>query len=287
VYQDFVVGPGKYALELSPGESKIVELVVSNRMGERKRFSLTTEDMTGGSDSTQAVRLLGTEKGPYTLKDFISVPSTEFDLDHGMRARIPVTVSLPPDAEPGGRYGSLLVSIVSRPDTMEGAEGTTPGSVVVSRIGTLFFVTNPGEVNQDLSLVDFDTTQSTRFYTDTKIDFGIVSENKGSVHTTPYGEIRIHNTFGNEVGFIELEPWFVMPVSLRLREVLWNPEFLFGRYTAVAKVNRGYGDIVDEKSVVFYVVPMRILLGLFAAVFGVFFILYFIKTRFEFRRKGR
>jgi hypothetical protein len=97
----------------------------------------------------------------------------------------------------------------------------------------------------------------------------------------------MYNMFGHEVGFVELEPWFVMPASLRLREVSWDNDFLFGRYTAVAKVNRGYDDIVDEQSVVFYVLPLRIVLGAAGTLFVFFFILYFTKTRFEFRRKER
>jgi hypothetical protein len=288
VYRDFVVGPGKFELELAPGESKKVELVVSNRMGEKKRFSLTAEDMTGSSDPTQAVNLLGEERGPYTLKDFISVPHAEFELEHGMRARIPVTVSLPVDAEPGGRYGSLLVSIVSRSeDGSVPKDSTTPGSVIISRIGTLFFVTNPGEVTQDVSLVDFDVADGKHFLTKGPVSFSIVSENKGSVHATPYGEVRIYNMFDHEVGFVELDPWFVMPKSLRLREVAWNSEFLFGKYTAVTKINRGYDDIVDEQSVVFYAVPIRVIVGVFGTLFVLFFILYFVRSRFEFRRKER
>lgn len=286
VYRDFVVGPGKFEIELAPGESKIVELVVSNRMGEKKRFSLTAEDMTGSTDPTQAVKLLREEKGPYTLKDYISVPQTEFDLEHGMRARIPVTVSLPPDAEPGGRYGSLLVSIISSSNGEGDTSGAVPGSVVISRIGTLFFVTNPGEVTQELKLVDFTTAGERKVFTKGPINFSLVSENTGSMHTTPYGEVRIFNMLGAEVGFFELEPWFVMPQSLRLREVAWNRELLMGKYTAVAKVNRGYGDIVDEKSITFWVVPVKLLFGLAVVLLSFFVILHFILSRFEFKRKG-
>jgi hypothetical protein len=92
---------------------------------------------------------------------------------------------------------------------------------------------------------------------------------------------------GNEVGFIELDPWFAMPESLRLREVSWNRDFLLGRYTAVAKINRGYDNIVDEKSFTFWVVPYDLLAAVFVGFFVFFLILYFILTRFEFKRKER
>jgi hypothetical protein len=287
VYSDFVVGPGKFALEIAPGESKTVEMVVSNRMGEKKRFSFETEDMTGSSDPSQAVVLLGDAQGPYTLKDYIKIPYTQFDLEHGQRARIPVTVSLPPDAEPGGRYGSLVVSIVSNPVSINETSGAKPGSAIISRIGTLFFVTTPGAIEQDGELTSFETVGAKKFFSTGPIPFGIVMENKGSVHLTPYGEVRLYNMSGNEVGFIELDPWFAMPKSLRLREVSWDRDFLLGRYTAVAKINRGYDNIVDEKSFTFWVVPYDLLIGVFVGLFTFFLILYFILTRFEFKRKER
>jgi hypothetical protein len=209
----------------------------------------------------------------------------EFDLEHGQRARVPVTVSLPPDAEPGGRYGTLLVSIVSNPADDSNAEGAKPSSVVVSRIGTLFFVTTPGEIEQNMELVRFGTKEDTHVFTKGPIDFDIVLENKGSVHTTPYGEVRIYNMLGEEVGFSQLAPWFVMPQSLRLREVSWDRELLMGKYTAVAKINRGYEDIVDEASVTFWVIPLHVLGAVFLVLFVFFLLLRFILSRFEFRRK--
>ena len=285
-FHDFVVGPGRFAIELSPGESKVVEVIVSNRMGERKRFSLETEDMTGSSDPSQAVVLLGNEQGPYTLRDYIKIPNKTFYLNNGERVRVPVTVSLPANAEPGGRYGSLLVSIVSDPNKAETPDGAKPGSVIISRIGTLFFVTTPGKIEQNMEMKSFETVNAQKFFTKSPVTFAIVSENKGSVHTTPYGEVRLYNMTGNEVGFTELEPWFVMPKSLRLREVTWNRDFLLGRYTAVAKINRGYDDIVDEKSFTFWVIPLQLIGGVFVGLFVLFLFFYFILSKFEFKRKA-
>jgi hypothetical protein len=285
-FKDFVVGPGRFSLELAPGESKVVEMVISNRMGERKRFSITTEDAQGSSDPSQAVVLMGEARGPYTIKDYLSVPQAKFDLNHAERVRIPVTVSLPKDAEPGGHYGSLLVSIVSDPIEIDSASGAKPGSVVVSRIGTLFFVTTPGGIEHEGQLQKFSTIGDKKLYSTGPVTFGLVSENKGSVHLNPYGEIRIFNMAGNEVGFVELQPWFVMPKSLRLREVIWDRSFLLGRYTAVAKINRGYDDIIDEQTYTFWAIPLKLVALVFGSLFVFFLLLRFILSRFEFKRKG-
>jgi len=285
VFGDFVVGPGRFALELAPGESQTVELVISNRMGTTKRFSFETEDIAGSDDPSQAVILLGDQEGPYTLRDYIKIPHMQFDLKHAERVRIPVTVSLPPDAEPGGRYGSLVVSIVSDKQVLDETSGAKPGSAVISRIGTLFFVTTPGAIEQDGLLQDFSTVGGKKFFSEGPVQFNIVLENLGSVHLTPYGEVRIYNMSGSEVGAMELEPWFVMPNSLRTREVSWDREFLIGRYTAVAMINRGYDDIVDEKSFVFWVIPWKLVVLVFGGLFLFFLLLRFLFSKFEFKRK--
>jgi len=88
------------------------------------------------------------------------------------------------------------------------------------------------------------------------------------------------------LSFVELEPWFVLPTSLRLREITWNREFLLGRYTVTAKVNRGYEDIIDEVSVSFWVLPWKIVGGIFLVLFVILFGLRMFFRRFEFKRKG-
>ena len=253
VYRDFVVGPGKFEVELSPGESTTVALNVSNRMGETKRFRLEFEDVAGSESGEQSVMLLGDQRGPYTLKDYLEIPYMEFDLEHAKKAIIPVTITLPADAEPGGHYGTVVISTVTQKGS-EGDETVAPSTPIVSRIGALFFIKSPGEELADGSLKEFSTKGNQTVFTKPNIDFTLVYENTGSVHLNPYGEMRVFNMIGDEVGYQELTPWFALPDSVRLREFTWSRDFLIGRYTAKAYINRGYDDIVDEASIVFWIV---------------------------------
>ena len=78
-----------------------------------------------------------------------------------------------------------------------------------------------------------------------------------------------------------------MPKSLRLREVSWDRQLLVGRYVATASINRGYDNIIDTQSVVFWVLPWKLLLSIFVVLLVVFATVRFLFTRFEFRRKNR
>jgi hypothetical protein len=277
--KDFVVGPGKSEVELKPGEERIVNILVSNRMGETKTFTLEVEDFIGSKNPQETVVLLGDDRGPYSLKDYISVPERTFELKNGERATVPVKISVPSDAQPGGLYGSVLVSIASK------STGSGGASAIVSRIGTLFFVNIPGDVVSDGKLVDFETAGSKKFYGKGPINFRLLYENNGSVHLNPYGEIKITNMFGEEVGKVEIDPWFAMPGALRLREVSWDRPFLFGFYKAHAEINRGYDDIIDSKTLTFFVIPWHIIVIALVSIAVLVFALRFVFSHFEIRRK--
>jgi hypothetical protein len=280
---DFVVGPGRAELIVSPGETIIQEITVTNRISENRTFKLEVDDITGSADGSSAVSLTDGARGPYSIRDYITFPENTFALGLGERARIPVTIKIPADAEPGGLYGSVLIS--TERTTMEGGEASR--SPIIARIGSLFFVTIRGEVERAGSVKGISTVDGKWWYEEGPVNLSILYENTGSVHVNPYGELAVTNMFGEQVGFVELEPWFVLPKSLRSRDVLWDREFLLGRYTVTAKINRGYDDVVDEVTTTFWVLPWKIVLGTFFILFIIIFSLRTFFRTFEFSRKSK
>lgn len=285
VFGDFVVGPGRFEVEVTPGESVTVELIISNRMGEGRLFTFDIEDATGSASGESSISLLGDVEGPYSLRDFIQIPHNSFYLEHATRVRVPVTIALPPDAEPGGRYGSILTSVTSLPADIEDGTGAQQAAAVVTRIGTLFFVTTPGEIERSSALRSFSTRNDQLLYSAGPIVFNTVIENTGSVHTTPSGVLRITNLLGEEVGVVEVSRWFVMPQSLRNRELTWDRELLFGRYTATLELDLGYDEQTVTQATVFWVIPLKFVLVVFVSFLILFILFRFIFSRFEFKRK--
>ncbi len=279
---DFVVGPGRLEVTVAPGQTVVREITVTNRISDDRDFELTVEDMSGSATGEEAVVLLGDQDGPYSLKDYISFPQNKINLDLGQRAKVPVTISMPPNAEPGGYYGAVLVNTVQDDGSEESGLARSP---IVARIGTLFFISVPGEAEVSGETIDFSTIGDKWWYKEGPVDLGITFENTGSVHLNPYGEVRVTNMFGAEVGFLELEPWFVLPKAMRVREVTWDSELLLGRYTLTANINRGYNDIIDTKVVHIWVVPWKFLLTVFGSLFIIFFLIRLFFRTFELKRK--
>lgn len=287
VVGDFVVGPGKIEIEAQPGEEQIINITATNRMGDRREFRLSVEDAAGTSDLEQPVELFGSERGPYSLKDYISFESETFILEQGERAVIPIRVRVPEDAEPGGLYGSVLVSTASVPGEEQAQQDVRGSTAIVSRIGTLFFVTVPGDVERSGELLRFTTIPDRNVFQEGPIRFQLVFENTGSVHLNPRGDVRITNVLGEEVGVIEAEPWFALPASTRLKEVSWDRPFLFGYYKAEANINKGYDDVVDTMTTSFWVLPWQpIAIGVIILLIVVFLV-RFIAKNFQIQRRGQ
>ena len=280
---DFVVGPGRTELNLQPGDTETILISVANRISDERTFKFEVVDITGSTDGGSALDLVKEgERGPYSIIDYIRFPEEEITLQLGDRARVPVTIALPPDAEPGGYYGSILVSTIQVGQT---DEVTVPRNPIIARVGSHLFLTVGGEQELAGKTTGIETVPSTNWYREGPINLGITYDNTGSVHVNPYGEVKITNILGEQVGYVELEPWFVLPKSLRTRELSWDREFLFGRYSVEANINRGYDDVIDTVTTSFWVIPYQFIAGLFAVLFIGFLLIRLFFRTFEFKRK--
>lgn len=283
---DFVLGPGKTELFMNPGEKLTKELMITNRLGKDMDFKIDIEDLGGTKSVDEPVKLLGSDKGPYSLKDYLRPEVTEFHLKHGQRIFFNVEVEIPEDAEPGGLYGAVLVSTNPSEIKGEGQETTVVGARVVTRLGTLFFVRVKGDVIEEGFLKYFRFSGTARkIYEKGPVAFEIIMENTGTTHISPYGTIELTNIFGKKIAEIEVDPFFVMPDSVRLREMKWSRPFLFGRYVASVGINRGYDDIIDEKSLTFWVIPWKIVLAGIAILGLLAYLVIWFGSKFELRRK--
>lgn len=285
VYNDFVVGPGKIELQMQPGQTQTVEIKVSNRLGDPRDFRIEVEDFSGSQSADRPVVLYGTGRGPYSLRDYIYPETNILEIDHAKRAVIPVTVSIPEDAEPGGLYGSVLISVAS-PANAAGSQGQVgAGAAIISRIGVLFFVRIAGEVNEEARMIDFTTKNDQTIFTKGPVPFEVNFENSGSVHVNPYGVISVKNMLGQTIGEQPIDPWFMLPGSVRSREISWDRPLLIGKYTATVELNRGYDDIIDTGSVSVWVIPVKLLVGILLGLIILFVLLRFIFTKIEIRVK--
>jgi len=242
--------------------------------------------MVGTNDSISPIRLLGDEKGPYSVKNFIQPEINEFSLDLGEKITIPVKVSIPIDAEPRGYYGALIVS--NEPEVLGDSQTTeTEGKArLISRIGSLFFLRINGEGKEQGNLENFKIIGPGKaFYENRPSGFEISFKNTGNVHLVPHGKIIIKNILGKDVGEIPVDAYFSLPDSIRYREVMWQAGTGLGRYTANLSLYPGYGNENQEASISFWIIPWKILVATFVGLVIFISLIYYILTRFELKKK--
>ncbi len=283
---DFVLEPGKVDVYLEPGETVTRTIFVTSRVPRKMRFKIETEDIKGNQDPVNPVTLLGGERGPNSFKDALLPPKTSFELDLGQRIAIPIQITIPSNASPGGYYAAVIIS-----NEPEKTQTNVGGARVVSRLGALFFIRVKGEVKEEGQLKEIRLAGPSRwFHEKGPITFELLFENTGTVHLVPYGIIRVSNIFGEKVGEVPVDAYFSLPSSLRYREVEWKSGFLLGRYTATVDLHRGYknvpNDIVDTQKVVFWVIPKMLLLEIFAALLIIILAIRYVLKNFEFRKRA-
>jgi len=281
------IGPGKTEILLSPGDTYNLEVTAANQSGMTKIIKFTAEDIAASIDPNATIDFLGNKKGPYSLKDYVIPEATELSLPTGQRVRMPVTITIPEDISPGGLYGAIMIAAENLPSEIPVEPDKAAAQVnIITRVGSLLFIRIKGDVLESGFLKEFKADKN--IYEAGPVSFNIIFENTGNVYLSPYGAIDIKDIFGRNIDQREVEPWFVLPKSDRAREIKWNNNFLFGKYTATLTLHRGYmnaGDVVDTKSFDFWVIPWKIIgAGLLGLILIIWFFVW-IFSHIQWRKK--
>ena len=279
---DFVLEPGRVEIFANPGESIDKSITITNRASSKVSFKIEIEDFVGSNDKDKPVVLLGNERSPYSFKDNIVPEINDFTLESNESITVPIKVNVPINAQPGGFYTSILVSnkpSVDLADKTSGVEGKTK---IISRIGTLFFIRVNGVAEENGLLDDLQVIKPTNKDSDT-YKFNILFKNNGNIYLVPFGWITVTNIFGKTIGKIPVDAYFSMPKSLRYREIEWQASSLIGRFKASIELNRGYGsDLVDTKTVVFWVIPWKLMITILSIILVIVLGLYYFFKKFKF-----
>jgi len=183
---------------------------------------------------------------PYSLASWITVTPSSFSLSARQTMYVSFVIHVPANAEPGGRYASIVAS-VSSPYQNIGS-----GSSVGTEIGSLILLTVAGKADINASLLTFTSPGIT---TKSTVNFVERIEDTGNIHIHPTGDIVISNIFGTKVDTLELQSIDVLPGAVRRIQQKLSTDALFGYYNAAIVVNYGGSTSLTE-STSFFVIPV-------------------------------
>lgn len=261
------IQPVKISHTLQPGGSVSGTIKVVNESPEDIRLEVSVEDFVPSAGTTN-VSFVGRAEGNTTVRDWIEldIPDSQV-FKKGERINVPYTIRAPEDAEPGGHFGVAFFNALRI--------GETGNLKVGTRIGTLFFVTIPGNQLQKGRILEFTAPE---FQQEGPVPFTITFENTGTVHFEPKGEIVITNLLGKEVGTVQVSGQAVLPTQVRDLKAKWGAEGpLLGRYTASLSMTDGEGNELTADEIVFYGFPLWYSLIIVIALVAVFFLIRFVR----------
>ena len=194
---------------------------------------------------------------------------TEFTLKPRESKFVDFEISVPENAEPGGKYGSVLAS------TTGVIGGGITGAAVAQKVGALLLLTVAGEVKEELAIREFIAPSFLEYG---PVPFTIRFENKGTVHLRPRGFVTITNWWGKKVADVEFPQLNVIPGAIRKIETEWQNKWLLGKYTAMIVGSYGTANLPFNPPVlIFWVFPWKLALGILIVLMLVF--TFFYKTR--------
>jgi hypothetical protein len=135
---------------------------------------------------------------------------------------------------------------------------TSTGAAVQTKVGTLVYITIPGNITQNATIQNFSAPNFSEFG---PIDFTTTIKNLSDIHIRPVGNITITNMVGMK-SFVQFnkDGTNIFPGRVRDFENQLNKKWLFGRYKA--ELNAAYGTAggVATAVVFFWVIPWRFML---------------------------
>jgi hypothetical protein len=286
--QALEIAPPMITLTVDPGQTITTKINIRNISGGSLVVSGEINDfVAAGEDGTP--KLLMDEKSsssnPYSIIDWVS-PMPQLTLVSRQKESLPLTITVPKSAAPGGHYG--VVRFTGTPPELEGT-----GMALSASLGSLIMLRVSGDVKEELSLIDFSVSQNGNenwFFETTPLTINQRISNTGNLHEQPSGTVTVTDMFGNKVatlGVNQVTPQGnILPDSIRLfsqnldKSVLGN-KMLFGQYTA--KLDITYGEKKQRlvSTLTFWVIPVRLLAVIISIILLLFFVLRFGLKRYN------
>lgn len=262
------VSPLTFELTANPGDTIVNTLKIYNPTDSIISIKMEAEDFKPLGEIGQVVVEPEAEI-TYSLKRWVKTTPTEFTLEPKEQKFVDFEISIPENAEPGGKYGSILASTTG----MVGKEVT--GTAIAQKVGALLLLTVAGPVKENLTIKEFSASS---FFEYGPVPFVIRFENAGTVHVRPRGFVTITNWWGKKVADIEFSQLNVIPGAIRKIETKWDNKWLFGKYTAMLVGSYGTANLPFNPPVLtFWAFPWKVALGIIIVLILIF--AFFYKTR--------
>ena len=289
------MSPTRVDLDADPGAKTQTSIKIYNDDKVKRTFYLSAATFETKDETGQPEFVWGDKEG---LVSWLSLASS-VEIGPQQSKEVPVFVTVPENAQPGGYFAAVFASIIPPADRDSGTVA------IQSDVGTLVLFRVNGEFPKDDAIIEFDVKNKKHWHANLPVEFYFRFQNSGADRAQPLGDITVKNLFGGIAKIITANRGAgnVLPKSIRRFESAWVTSgggkteenngtveypkfsgfvshvkyewnnFAFGRYRADLNVTvNNDASRSHAKSLVFWIVPWHLLLVISAVAllfFGV------------------
>lgn len=252
--------PPREQIEVNADQVASKALKVRNESNEIKTIKVSIRDFIvtdnkGTPNFIDNIEEASTNR--WAASSWVQVSPSSLTLKPGETKSLTLTVLPPANALPGGHYAAVVYSPES------GSIGNNTGASVQTNVGTLVYITVPGDITQKATVQSFSAPKFSEFG---PIDFKATIKNSSDIHVQPAGSIIVNNWLGSQTAKMPLEETNIFPYTTRNFENTLNKKWLFGRYKATLNAFYGTAGGIVTATIFFWVIPWRLIILITAAI---------------------
>ena len=278
------VSPPTSSIDVGVGQKYVKKIGLDNISDLTRIVSVEVHNFAANGEDGEA--RLTQDESSYSLKDWIKVSPSVATIKPREHQDFEVTITVPPNAPPGGHFGAVVFS------PSAGAATGGASLSVVSQVTSLILLRVPGDAKEAASIQSLtactakDSTKtkcdkSTSVFRSNDLAFTTRVQNSGNVQVMPQGTITVRNMLGKKVAQIPLTGANVLPDSVRRFETKWKAKHPFGQYKVTVDLKYGSTDQTLSKSTTFWIFPVTTILVGLGVLFAVFFVGWLPRKRWK------
>lgn len=265
------LNPAEQSVDLVPGEKFTGEIEVKNIGRLPYSFTLSTRPYQVKNEVFDPD--FETENNFTLLKNWISFPTTQYELEPGEEVIVKYQIAVPENAPGGGQYAAIIV---------ETRDSIDESSIIhtVGQLASIVYARVEGDIKESGMVVSHEIPS---FRISSPISASVVVRNDGNSDFRVKQKLTVNNFFnGQEVysadssmangGRAASADPRVMPETSRLNTLTWEGSPKFGLFRARQQIS--FLDYDESFDAVVFVCPLWLLLGIvFVVVLGIVWII--------------
>lgn len=246
----YQISPPVTSLSLDRGTSTRQTIKVTNLTDVQLTLQVDKRNFVAKGEEGE-VELVDNANPLYSLAPYFTLSQPTITIPPRGTSQLQYVLSVPINAEPGGRYGSVTFNTIAAklPNGQSGAS-------VRQELAALVFLRINGASNEQLKIASFTAGKDLAEYG--PINFMTRIQNLGNVHEKPTGEIVVKNMLGLTTAKVKLDEKNVIPGAIRKIGSTLNKKYLFGTYTATLTLHNGDLQTLSAKTS-FTVIPYKLI----------------------------